>query len=318
MLGKKVESVYRARVFARYDENPALYLYSAEDFEGLNDRKMAFGSKKGNKLSGHFYYYDSPIENRLVVFEHGVGSGHRNYMREIETIARRGYAVFAYDHTGCGDSEGENIGGFSQSVSDLDDALTMLKKLDGISGFSFSVVGHSWGALAAVNIPLLHPDLESIVAISPPISVASMLEQILPFPMSFYRKRIYAVEQRSNPDFVALDARNSLSDYQGRVLVVHSADDGIVNKKFHFDRLRERFESKEGFSFLLTDGREHNPNYTVSAVRRLDEMFASLSEKLKKGELSDLDSARAFRDSFDWGAITEQDEEIWDEIFKIL
>ena len=124
---KQIVDVFKKQMYNRCDDNGTAYYFSADDFEGLNKRGFTFTAQAGHTLQGYFYWYENPMENRLVVFEHGMGGGHRSYMREIETIAKKGYMVFAYDHTGCMESGGESPNGFAQSLKDLDCCISTLK-----------------------------------------------------------------------------------------------------------------------------------------------------------------------------------------------
>ena len=160
---KTIENAYKKQLFARYDENGTVFYFSAEDFPGLKKKSFDFKNIKGETLRGYFYCYDDPIDKRLIVFEHGMGGGHRAYMKEIEMLARHGYTVYSYDKTGCMESEGDTTNGFAASLSDLNCCISALKAEENFSNFRISVVGHSWGAFAAMNICALHPNIAHIV-----------------------------------------------------------------------------------------------------------------------------------------------------------
>ena len=93
-------------------------------------------------MQGYFYYYNSFKPNRLIVFDHGMWSGHMGYMKEIEMLARHGYLVYSYDHTGCMESGGDFTNGFAQSLHDLDNCLSALEKLSELKDYEISVMGH--------------------------------------------------------------------------------------------------------------------------------------------------------------------------------
>ena len=101
LFDKQVERLYRSQLYTRQDNPNGIFYFSPADFPGLKAHPYAFRARAGHTLSGYFYHYDNPIPGRLVVFDHGMGNGHRAYMREIERLARAGYLVFSYDHTGC-------------------------------------------------------------------------------------------------------------------------------------------------------------------------------------------------------------------------
>ena len=95
-ISDRLIKMYRDILFVRHDPDGRIFYFSHEDFDGLHKTPFEFKSRKGHTLKGGFYYYDNPRQDRLIVLDHGLGVGHRGYMREIETICRKGYMVFTY------------------------------------------------------------------------------------------------------------------------------------------------------------------------------------------------------------------------------
>ena len=315
---KQVEDAFEKAVRVRCDDMGTAYYFSADDFPGLQKEAYAFENQKGERLQGYFYHYDSPKPYRIVVFDHGMGGGHRSYMKEIERLAREGYLVFAYDHTGCMESEGAHINGFAQSLADLHAALSTLEKDPDYSPYTFSVVGHSWGGYSTLNITALHPEITHVVAISGFLSVDRMLRQTFGGIMKPYYRRMRDIEHGANPDFADYSAEETLASYRGKALVIHSADDRVVHSKDHFRVLKKELAGRENIRFLEVDGKRHNPNYTEDAVRYKDSYLAELKNEGKKGHLKSEDAKRAFVSKFDWNRMTAQDESVWAEIFSTL
>ena len=318
IFSKKIEALYRKGMFSRQEKSEAVFFFTPKDFPGLNDEPYEFASSKGHTLKGHLYSYPSHTEGRIVVFDHGMGAGHLAYMKEIELLARHGYLVFAYDHTGCAASGGEGTGGFGQSVRDLDDCIKTIKSDGRFNGMDISVVGHSWGAFSTMNIVKLHPDVTHIVAISGLISLKQILKQNFPGILGIYKNGLTEIERESNPGHYSLDALESLSGSKAKALLIYSDNDTFVKKKFHYDPLAEKFKDSENIRLMLVQGKGHNPNYTQKAVELKDEYFALLQKKIKDGTLSDPEAQRKFVSEFDFDAMTEQDEAVWCEIFDHL
>lgn len=319
IFSNKIIQLYKSRMFCRYDETGTAFYFSADDFKGLNKEPFSFVTPKGNRLQGYFYSYENPIPGRLIIFDHGMGGGHRAYMREIEMLAGKGYLVFSYDHTGCMESEGESTGGFATSLADLDAAVGALKADERFKNMKLSVVGHSWGAYAAQNVCNFRPDLAHIIAISGPLSAESMINQSFGGILKFYRRDIMAAENKANDEkYVSCDAITALGKTNAQILIIHSSDDKIVKRESNFDKIKTALESKPNISFLLADGKAHNPNYTAEAVIYMGNYFKALNRKLKKGELSTDEQKKAFLAQYDWHYMTAQDEAVWAEIFKTL
>lgn len=311
---KTVVGIYEKNICIRQDGSPLLSYFSAEDFPELLHTPFDFIGNNGQKLQGYFYYYDNPRKDRLIIFDHGMGFGHVAYMKEIEIIARRGYTVFTYDHTGCRESEGESIVGFAQSLCDLDYAVNAVRTVEGYENAALSVIGHSWGGFAALNISALHKDIESCVSISGFISVERMIEQFFSGILKFYRPSVLRLEHNSNPMYSLIDARRSLKDTSARILYIASDDDPTVRKKYHYDSL----VGNEKIELMLVHGKKHNPNYTADAVAVLTKMTDAMTEGMKKNTFKTPEDAKKFRTSWDWHKITEQDEELWSKIFDFI
>ena len=195
LFEKQMIRMYRNNLFIRNDNRDGIFYFQETDFPGLTARPYTFPAGAGHDLKGYFYSYPNPNPDRLVVFDHGMGNGHRAYMREIETLCRAGFLVYSYDHTGCMASGGKHIGGFAQSLADLDDCIKQLKRDPNLAGRSLSVVGHSWGGFSTMNIGAIHPEVKRIVSMSGFVSVRRMLEQtfagVLKFVIRICRNIIF-------------------------------------------------------------------------------------------------------------------------------
>ncbi len=315
---KAIVNVYKNNIQIRQDGNPLLSYFSVSDFRELQRTPFDFEGNSGQKLQGYYYYYASPRKDRLIIFDHGMGNGHVAYLREIELIARRGYTVFTYDHTGCHDSEGENIVGFAQSLCDLDYAINALHSAKEYSNAKYTVIGHSWGGFAALNISALHPEVESCVSLSGFIGVERMIEQFFSGILRFYRPSVLRLEHESNPMYSLIDARKSLKNTKSRILYIASDNDPTVKTAYHFDTLKKSPPDGSNIEFLLVHGKLHNPNYSASAVAELDKMSKAMTDGMKKKAFANAEAVDAFRNSWDWEKITEQDEELWNKIFDFI
>lgn len=312
-LKNKILNIYKKTVFTRKEEDSKVFYFRKENFPRLNSKAYAFKSSKGFILQGYFYYYTNINKQHLIIFDHGMGAGHYAYLREIELLAKEGYLVFAYDHTGCVESEGDSIGGFGQSLVDLDDAINCIETIEELKDYSVSVIGHSWGGYSTLNICALHPNIKSIIAISGFISVKEMIKQTFKFPFCFMRKSIYELESKSNPQFIDYNAINSLSNYQGKALIIHSDDDKTVSYNNNFLKMKKALKNNKNIEFLTVKGKNHNPNYSYEALRCKDAFFKDL-QKNKQTIINE----KSFKESYDWFKITEQDLSVWNIIFRVL
>lgn len=315
---KKVLKIYQKTLLTRHDPDGTRFYFAKEDFTGLCSEEYSFTGDKGQRLAAYIYYRGEKRCDRLIIFEHGMGNGHAAYMREIDCITSHGYTVFTYDHTGTRCSEGENIGGFSQSLSDLDRAVRFVRSLDEYKDAKIAVIGHSWGGFSTMNIPALHPDITHVVPISGFISPKAIQEQVLTGLLKFYRKAIYKSECEAFPDYAGFDGRISLKNTNTKALIIHSRDDKVCLFANHFAELEKALAGNKNVEFLALENKGHNPNYTENAVRLIGEFSSALRQKNKNKELCTPEKKSEFVASFDWWAITEQDSAVWDKIFEFL
>ena len=312
---KIAEKIYRKSFIHRYDDAGYLYYYSAADFPGLRDEPCWFLSG-GNRLSAHFYRMDDCREDTLVVFCHGIGGGHRSYMQEIAQLCKRGFPVFAYDNTGCFDSEGESILCACRSLADLDSALKYLKR-EGIFNWyrSVCVVGHSWGGYAAGCIPLYHTDIAKVIDISGFCSVTHMLENNLGPAKDPVRrhilKQLCAFERKAAPIYFDASVLDAVNAGGARFLLVQSDDDPVVKYGSAVGLVKEQAANPDAV-YRICHGRLHNPNYTPDAAAYLAETFGAFNKAVKAGKCKTLQEKRRFFADVDWGRMTRQDEAFWD------
>jgi len=312
----RIKKLFLNEMYTRKDNQSGIFYFSPADFPGLAAVPYAFSSRRGHTLQGYFYSYPHAEEDRIVVFEHGMGNGHRAYMREIEHLCKAGFSVFSYDHTGCMESGGDSPNGFAQSLADLDDCIKALKLHPHAAGKRLSVVGHSWGGFSTMNIVSLHPDLTHIVAMSGFVSVRAILLQFLRGPLKLAFPELYRMEQMANPDTVGACAVRSLRSTDAKVLLIYSDNDELVLKKRHYDALYRALSDRKNISFLLVENRDHNPTYTREALDLKKAFLADLRQCNENCATSE--QKCRFMSRYDFLRMTEQDEAVWDMILRHL
>lgn len=317
LFEKLIVSTYKKALLVRHDPDGCVFYYKGDDFPSLSCRKFDFLGDRGQHLQGYFYT-DEAVKHhdRLIIFEHGMGCGHRGYMREIATICAAGYPVFTYDHTGTLASGGEHIGGFTQSLSDLNRAICALKESGEADGKRLAVIGHSWGGYSTMNIGIFHRDITHLVEMSGYPSTRKMIGVFLS-KIPGYIPAVYRTEEEAYPALSAADASLSLMLTDAKVMLIHSKDDPTVPYSLFAD-LERTVGERSNITFLTVEDKRHNPNYTETAVRYKDEFFAELTRLRKKKKLRDEISRREFVAKWDWERMTEQDMGFWQKIFDFL
>lgn len=134
----------------RYDGNPKLRYENAADY-GCSAKKFEFRSGDNILRGEKVFFGDIASCKEAIVFFHGAGAGHTAYEKEIAFFAKRGYLVYAYDNTGCMESEGKEVGNLAQSVWDAEAFFDYLKSDEDFKGRPIYAIGHSWGGLALTS-----------------------------------------------------------------------------------------------------------------------------------------------------------------------
>lgn len=137
-------------MFQRTEEPKYTGYLRYSDVEGKYGRELLTFQSGGVSLQG--YLYGAQNRKGVVVISHGMGGGAVSYLAETLYFVDHGYQVFGYDNTGCYQSEGKGGRGLSQSVLDLDAALTYLEGESRFDGLPVFLYGHSWGGYAVTAI----------------------------------------------------------------------------------------------------------------------------------------------------------------------
>ncbi len=314
-----IERAYKKMLLHRCDGDSWIKYFSAGDFPGLEASPAAFDSY-GNTLRGYFYAYPGCREDTLLVFCHGIGGGHRSYMTEIAALCGAGYRVFAYDDTGCFESEGEDLRSLGFSLADLDSALSYLKREGIFDKYkNVCVLGHSRGGFAAGCIPLYHDDIRKVVVISGFLSVESFLSsQIAGMKLPFKGALLNALlstEAKADPAHRGASIPEAMAKGACRYLVAHSEDDPVVPYEQNAALLQKRFPDAE---YLIASDRKHNPNYTKDAAGYLNDVFGEFARLVKQKKLRTVQDKEAFFADTDWRRMTAQDPAFWEKVSAFL
>ena len=316
MLKNIILKSFKSKLLVRHDPDGTI-VYLTPEQVGITGRAFDFLADHGGLLKGYFYTKGTPRADKLIVFDHGMGCGHKAYMREIATICEHGYEVFAYDHTGTLESAGDSIGGFTQSLVDLDLAISAIKDKGEARGRKIAVIGHSWGGFSTLNIAAYHPDITHVVPLSGFISAREMISCLLG-KLQKYSPMLFALEEERFGSYAYSDARLSLKLAKNtKALVIHSKDD-MTCPYTHLEKLRAAIGDGGNVTYLTVNGKNHNPNFTCEAAAYKDRFFAELTHLKKKKKLTTSESKDAFVARWDFIKMTEQDMALWQTIFNFL
>ena len=291
----------------RFTLNPNTKTYTAEGL-GLNKKEISF-DVDGKQINGYIYKKDDYYrKDTLIIVCHGMWSTHLSYMQDIGYLCSEGYEVLSFDYTGTDISEGENLVGFGQSAKCLDKAIDYVQSLENYKERKIYVYGHSWGGYAVTNIVKFKPQIKGIIALAPAISLGGVLKGLLPKLLWPAIPVILLIDKIKTGKYGCLSAKRSLKEYKGKVFILHSVNDSMCKYKYTTEVLKKKYPN---IDFYITNGKNHNPNYSISAISLMNEYFANL-RKIPKEQLED------YMKNVDFLEMGELDEEVMSEIIKEL
>ena len=253
--------IYNGEFGHRYEER-RYESYRVENFKGLQVERCSIVANKGHRLAGYKYSKEGKCPKALVVVVHGMCGSHKNYLDICNYFVSNDYAVFSYDATGSGESEGKKVGGFAQGLADLDYALNYVKTLPEYAGLPIMLMGHSWGAFCVTNILNFHPDIKAVVSVSGFDTSAALLEQYTEVNIgkaaTLLMPYIKLYERICWGKYATTSACQGFVNSRAKVMVIHSTDDPTVFPRVGYDRYCERFAGDDRFVFKLYTDRGHS------------------------------------------------------------
>ena len=185
----------------------------------------------GLRLKG--WIYGMKNTGKLLIFSHGIGSGHEFYLSTLLWFVDHGWRVFAYDACGSGDSPGKATKGLVQSALDLDSALTFAETDPRMKDMPKTVMGHSWGGYAAGAVLNFHHDIKAAVSISGYAYPMEMLDvgavgAVGKNAAVFFHPFAWLYNKMMFGKYAGLNAVDGINGSNVPVLVLHGADDSFV------------------------------------------------------------------------------------------
>lgn len=288
----------------RYDGNPAFPYWRSEDL-GIEEKRFSFMSGKW-RLRGSKYFLNGSKPKALIVFFHGLGDGRASYIKEISLLVKEGYLVYAYDNTGCMESEGDSIVSFDQTIKDQRAFFSYLDKDEDSRGLSRYAIGHSWGGFGAMMS--CNPEYK----IEKCVSMAGFCKTIDILISQAGKKQKAFVKRAMKNTLKSLegkDANHSTVDEilrsSGKVLYIYGEKDKLVTKEIGFNPLYEALKNERRIEFLEVKGVGHS-------VFRDPESESYVSSLLKKG-LGTTQAPEGLTMNLE--KATKENEKVWSTIF---
>lgn len=314
-FSKIIEKKFDA-VLGRYELNPTQIYFASKEDLGVKKEEYNVKGNHGD-LKGFFYYEKELDPKKLIIFDHGIGAGHLAYFKEIETLVKKGYTVYSYDHTGCANSDGEGILGFAQAVNDLDHVISAIHLDNRFWDTDIKLMGHSWGGYSVMNVVAFHPEVTHVVSLAGFLSARALIEQYLPKFVLHYSDEVMDREREHNPMYADLDARESMKKSEAKLFFLQSKDDTLVKFDRCFTLLKAALGNRENTILGSYNHKWHHPQRTEAAAVEDLALREKWMKLIKKKNIS-VKEQTDFSLPQDWKTIVQQDEKVWNDILAFL
>lgn len=257
---------FRRADYKEYDAETCL-LYSDLD-ENIYPREKIEIPSGQSMLTG--YLYNANSTQGIII----ISPGHRDpndiKLYEITYFVDAGWMVLCYDYTGCYNSEGNSMTGYTQSVHDLDAVLNYIETGEHFKGLPIMLFGHSLGAYASAAV--LHNGHNVVAAIiasgfdTPKEQWQYSIERytgvfhslLLPYTNLFISMRygneanLSALDGINSTNIPILVISGTNDIYYGGESPIYKERESITNANCTF-RLMEESQHNGHYDYFLTD-----------------------------------------------------------------
>ena len=297
-----ISYVYKKQFVCRYDKEVEVPYHSYLDFNGLKQEVSTFLNSLNTELRYFYYYYDNYRQDKLILFLHGLGPGHAAYLAEINALAKKGYKILTLDYTGCGESKGKILKSLNQPTRDVIDLLRHLSLKTPVV-----LVGPSLGGFNALNILNLKNDITKAVVLYGFLSIASELGSQI--KSKFICKHILKYESKTVPEYFKLDNLEFLKKTTDDVFFIQSDDDQMVPYSIALKVVEDEINNPHVKTLRVSE-KKHNPNYSLEAVKYMNEVFGKYYYLINKKEIRTDEQKIAYFKDVSLDKLVEQDEAI--------
>lgn len=244
-----------------------------ETLQGVEHHKLNVQSGD-HLLQGRHYVKTGEAVKGIVVFVYGHRLFTKDYLPEIQYLLDRGYLVYSFDPTGCGNSEGKCPLGQPQWILDTHEALNTIEQVDEWKEYPIYLLGHSTGAYAVCGVlNFVHQRVKAVVALAPINSgyeFGRVYWELHPHP-SFITKQTYLAmkkhEERYFGIYSGYTALRGINRVFIPVLIVHCKDDPTIPLNCSMVRYEENMTNPRARILLLEQG-GHLASRTQDGLRQ--------------------------------------------------
>lgn len=302
--GMIVTSMLMDKNFSRGDYTDARFTidYYYKHYENNYPREEVEFKSGKNTLKG--FIYGAENDKGLLVFAHGIGSGHENYMKDLLWFVDNGWRVFAYDATGSGYSEGDGTRGLPQSALDLDAALTFVENDERLNSLPVCLMGHSWGGYAVTAVLNFEHKVTAVASIAgynePFEKILEEAEGIMGGFRYAMIPFIWTYNTALFGQYAGLTAVDGINKSNAPVMIIHGTDDKKIGYNVASIISKSDKITNPNAEFVTLNGIAHsNMFYTPEAREYIDKFNAEYKRVYDSygGEIPDAEREKIYADS---------------------
>jgi predicted alpha/beta hydrolase len=282
-------AIAHAVVFRRYDYNSydsSRFLTHADvDHEKYPYETLQILS--GNiQLTG--FLYGAENTNGLIIISPGHADTTDIKLYETLYFVDAGWTVLCYDYTGCYNSQGSAMNGYTQTVYDLDAVLQFVESEARFEGMPVMLFGHSLGAYAsAAVLSEGHAVAAAVVASGFDTPKEQWTYSIERFTGPFHyllepiTQAFIALKYGEDRDLSAVDGINSVTI---PVLVISGRDDEFYGDESPIYEKRAEIVNP-ACEFMYMDKERHDGHYDYFLTDAAQDYREALEQKAPKDDI---------------------------------
>jgi len=211
------------------------------------------------KLRG--WLLKSKERKALIIFFHGISDSMYGHLSFLEGFVKQGFDVLAYDLRAHGESTGNFCTYGFYEKKDTESAIDFLEKNGYITSDSIiGLMGVSLGAAVALQSLNMDSRIKFCIAEAPFSNLGDTLKdyqsgglfKIAKPYTSFINRRI---EKVGNFKISSIKPKNDVSNFKGKILLIHGHQDEKINVKYHYEILKNGIAIE---SFVLKTAGHNN------------------------------------------------------------
>ncbi len=277
----------------RYDGSPSFPYYSASDL-GIEEERFSFQSGKNLLFGSRYFCKREEPYKAIIIFFHGIGAGRTAYLKLISVLVKQGYLIYAYDNTGCMESEGNGYIGLGQCNCDQDAFFRFLDSDPKTKGYKRFVIGHSWGGYSSLTSLREGFKVSKCVSISGFLSPEREILSIVKNLKSGFMRQIGKICIKiCYKGELNLDARKILKKTKAKVLYIQGTSDQMVPFKNSGMTLKKEFKDNSNIEYMFLPKRGHSPYLTIEAEEYTNHMFETSKKTIIEDKHPVLDLEKA-------------------------